>query len=252
MTAERTKSSFVDAHCHVDLFPQPTRIVELAEAQRIYTIAVTNAPSVFEHTVRLASRSKYIRPALGLHPELVHTHAHELDRFRSHLLQTRYVGEIGLDYLTTDKHIRLEQRRILETIANWVHESGDKVLTLHSRRAVTDVLDVLKGIKARMILHWFSGTPKEVDRAVAEGYYFSINGAMMQSNKGRAVVTRIPKNRILTETDGPFVRDGTTPATPVTVMATVSQLAAHWQIPPAHVQAAILENFRTVLTGHSP
>lgn len=252
MTAEQKKSSFVDAHCHIDLFPHPAQIIELAEAQQIYTIAVTNAPSVFEHTVRLTSGLKYAWPALGLHPELAHTHAHELDRFRSYLFQTRYVGEVGLDYVTSDKRIRLEQRRILETIAGWVHESGDKVLTLHSRRAVGDVLDVLKGIRARMILHWFSGTEKELNRAITEGYFFSVNTAMMHSERARGLVGRMPRDRILTETDGPFVRDGNTPATPATVMATVTQLAEHWQLPTADAQATILENFRTVLTGSLP
>ena len=103
-------SAFVDAHCHIDLFPLPEQIVEQAEAHRIYTIAVTNAPSVFAHTAGLASGSKYIRPAIGLHPELVHSHSHELDQFRSHLAHTRYVGEVGLDYTTSDHEVRLLQR----------------------------------------------------------------------------------------------------------------------------------------------
>lgn len=241
-------SAFVDAHCHIDLFPRPAQIVEQAVAQRIYTIAVTNAPSVFEHTVRLASGSKYVRPALGLHPELVHSHNHELDQFHRYLPQTRYVGEVGLDYTTSDHNIRLQQRQVLATIAGWANESGDKVLTLHSRRAVSDVLAVLKGINARMILHWFSGTYKELERAIADGYFFSINGAMLQSEKGRALVVRMPRDRILTETDGPFVKDGNLPATPTAVKATVTQLADLWGLPSANTQSTVLENFRSILS----
>ena len=249
MTGEHSMSAFVDAHCHVDLFPHPARIVEQAEAQRIYTIAVTNAPSVFEHTARLADGSKYIRPALGLHPELVHSHKHELDQFRRYLPQTRYIGEVGLDYTTLDQDIRSQQRQVLATIASWANDAGDKVLTLHSRRAVSDTLDVLKGIKARMILHWFTGTYKELDRAIAEGFFFSVNGAMMQSAKGRGLVVRMPKDRVLTETDGPFVKDGSSPATPAAVKATVAHLAGLWELPPADVQARVLDNFRDVLVG---
>ena len=247
MTGEHNMSAFVDAHCHVDLFPHPARIVEQAEAQRIYTIAVTNAPSVFQHTARLADGSKYIRPALGLHPELVHSHKHELDQFRRYLPQTRYIGEVGLDYTTLDQDIRSQQRRVLATIAGWANDAGDKVLTLHSRRAVSDTLDVLKGIKARMILHWFTGTNKELDRAIAEGFFFSINGAMMQSAKGRGLVARMPKHRVVTETDAPFVKIGTSFATPAAVIETVKQLAVLWELPPINVQATVLENFRGVL-----
>jgi len=252
VTGEHSTSAFVDAHCHVDLFPQPAHIVEQAETQRIYTIAVTNAPRVFEHTARLASGSKYIRPALGLHPELAHSHKHELEQFRCYLPQTRYIGEVGLDYTTLDQGIRLQQRQVLATIAEWANESGDKVLTLHSRRAVPDLLDVLKGIKARMILHWFSGTYKELDRAIADDYFFSINGAMMQSAKGRALVVRMPKDRILTETDGPFVKDGTSPATPTAVKVTVTHLADLWGLPLGDAQAKVLENFRSILVGTAP
>lgn len=252
MTGEHAASSFVDAHCHVDLFPQPALIVELAEAQRIYTVAVTNAPRVFEHTAKLASGSKYVRPALGLHPELAHSHKHEMEQFRCYLPQTRYIGEVGLDYTTLDQDIRLQQRQVLATIADWANESGDKVLTLHSRRAVSDVLAVLKGIRAHMILHWFSGTYKELDRAIAEGYFFSVNGAMMQSTKGRALVTRMPKDRILTETDGPFVKNGNSPATPTAVKATLTHLADLWDLPHADAQAKVLENFRTVLVSTVP
>ena len=249
MTEGGSPSAFVDAHCHVDLFPLPARIVEQAEAHRIYTIAVTNAPSVFAHTAGLASGSKYIRPAIGLHPELVHIHIHELGQFCSHLADTRYVGEVGLDYTTPDREVRLLQRQVLTRIAEWVNEAGDKVLTLHSRRAATDVMAVLKGVKARMILHWFSGTYKELDQAVADGYFFSVNGAMMQSAKGRAVVMRIPRERILTETDGPFTRDGSSPATPTSVKLTVTLLAELLGLPQADVQALVIANFRDVLTA---
>lgn len=249
MTAEHTAPTYVDAHCHIDLFPQPAQIVEQAQSQRIYTIAVTNAPSVFEHTAQLVSASKYVRAALGLHPELVHSHGHELERFRHYLPQTRYVGEVGLDHTTADKDIRQKQRHTLETIAAWVDEAGDKVLTLHSRRAASEVLDVLKGIRARRILHWFSGTPKELERAISEGYFFSINGAMMQSAKGRGLASRIPQDRALTETDGPFVKDGLSPATPSTVTQTIALIADLWAVPADQAQAKVLENFRSLLVA---
>ena len=67
--------------------------------------------------------------------------------FYSHLAHTRYVGEVGLDYTTPDRDVRLLQRQVLTRIADWVNAAGDKVLTLHSRRAATDVMAVLKGVK---------------------------------------------------------------------------------------------------------
>jgi TatD DNase family protein len=239
---------FVDAHCHIDLYKHPQQVIEQAENEHIYTLAVTNAPSVFAHTAALVSQSKYVRPAIGLHPELVHSHKHEIEAFHACLSQTRYVGEIGLDYSTTDEGIRLAQRQVLSTIANWVNECGDKVLTVHSRRATPDVISILSGIKAKIILHWFSGNRQDLTRAIGGGFFFSVNNAMLHSETGRSLVLQMPRERVLTETDGPFVQDGAGPATPTTVKATVRSLAELWERSPADVQAATLDNFRMLLT----
>jgi TatD DNase family protein len=241
--------AFVDAHCHIDLYKDPQQVIDQAEDEHIYTIAVTNAPSVFAHTAALVVQSKYVRPALGLHPELVHSHEHEIETFRAHLSQTRYVGEIGLDYSTPDQEIRSAQRHVLSTIAKWVDESGDKVLTVHSRRATRDVISILNGINAKVILHWFSGTKKELDRAADSGFFFSVNNAMLHSEVGRSLVLQMPRERVLTETDGPFVQDGAGPATPLTVKATVRGLAELWERSPGDVQAVTLDNFRLLLAG---
>jgi TatD DNase family protein len=241
------KRSFVDAHCHIDLYKRPQEVIDQAENEHIYTIAVTNAPSVFAHTAALVAESKYVRPAIGLHPELVHSHKHELEAFQSYLSQTRYVGEIGLDYSSRDEEIRSAQRQVLSAIATWVNECGDKVLTVHSRRAAHDVISILSGINARVVLHWFSGTKKELDRAINGGFFFSVNSAMLHSEAGRALVLRMPRERVLTETDGPFVQDGEEPATPATVKTTVRSLAQLWGISPDDVQAATLVNFRLLL-----
>jgi TatD DNase family protein len=244
---EEPVQGFVDAHCHIDLYKHPQQIIDQAENEHIYTIAVTNAPSVFAHTAALVAQSKYVRAAIGLHPELVHSHKHELETLRVHLSQTRYVGEIGLDYSTIDEEIRSAQRQVLSTIASWVNESGDKVLTVHSRRATRDVISILSGINAKVILHWFSGTKKELDRAIGSGFFFSVNSAMLHSEAGRALVLQMPRERVLTETDGPFVHDGAGPATPTTVKATVRGLADLWGQLPDDVQAATIDNFRMLL-----
>jgi TatD DNase family protein len=239
--------AFVDAHCHIDLYKAPRRTIEQAESDRIYTIAVTNAPSVFAHTAALVAGSRYVRAAIGLHPELVHSHKHELEAFHDCLTQTRYVGEVGLDYVTLDEEIRSQQRLVLSTVAGWANETGDKILTVHSRRAARDVISILSGIKARVILHWFSGTKKDMERAVKCGFFFSVNNAMLRSEAGRALILQMPTERVLTETDGPFVQDGQEPATPSTVKTTIRELAELWGRSSDDVQASTLDNLKMML-----
>lgn len=78
-------------------------------------------------------------------------------------------------------------------------------MSVHSRKAEKEVLDILKkyAIK-KVIFHWYSGPLGLIEDIVNEGYYFSINEAMTKSNSGRNIINKIPRNRILTESDSPF------------------------------------------------
>ena len=71
--------------------------------------------------------------------------------------------------------------------------------------------------------------------------------AMLRSAKSRALVLRMPKERVLTETDGPFVHDGDGPATPITIRTTVTSLGELWGQASEDVQARILGNFKRLL-----
>ena len=98
-------------------------------------------------------------------------------------------------------------------------------------------------------MHWFSGTKKELERAITSGFFFSVNSAVLHSKAGRAPVLQMPRERVLTETEGPFVQNGTSPATPTTAKGTVRSLAELWEKAPSGVQAATLDNFRMILTA---
>lgn len=241
-------SPLVDAHCHIDLFKRPTEIIAEAEANRIYTIAVTNAPSVFRHTQALVAHCRYVRPALGLHPELVHSHGHQVHMLKPLLKETRYVGEIGLDYTTTDQEIRRAQREVLNQILLWCSEYKDKVLTLHSRRAAADTIAAVgKDYPGTVILHWFSGGVRELEQALTYGMYFSVNTAMVQSKKGRSLILRIPKEQILTETDGPFVSVLSQPAKPPHIKEVLQGIANLWKVSYEEARERVLVNFQGLL-----
>lgn len=236
-------SVLVDAHCHLDLFPDPVALARRINAGRIHTIAVTNAPSVFAHTERLSAGSAYLHAAVGLHPELVATHGHELERMRPALERTRYVGEVGLDYTTNDLALRLRQRDVFTKILGHCAELGGKTITVHSRRAVADTIDAIgERFPGRVILHWFTGTRKELERALRFGLYLSVNSAMVQTQKGRDLIAAMPQERVLTESDGPFVRVGAKCADPTSATVVVRYLANHWQRTDNETRQLVLAN----------
>lgn len=239
---------FIDAHCHVDLYESPHAVAKTVHAKRIHTIAVTNAPFVFDFTRKLAEQSEYLHAAVGLHPELVGDHGDQVDLLRRLIPTCRFVGEVGLDYVTQDDELRKRQRSVFQQVLQECAAARGRILTIHARRASADVIDMVGNqFPGTAILHWFSGTQKELRRAIDYGFYLSVNQAMLLSKSGQAVIDAIPDDRLLTETDGPFTKEGTKPATPECVINTCALLGRRWNKSPEDVARTIRGNFLAVL-----
>ncbi len=134
----------IDFHCHLDLYPDPPAIARECVARDLYVLSVTTAPSAFAGTSALTRDVARIRTALGLHPQLASERKVELELFARLLPETRYVGEIGLDGAPELKPSWADQMTVFTRILETCTEAGGRILTLHSRRATTAVLDVLE------------------------------------------------------------------------------------------------------------
>jgi len=119
------------------------------------------------------------------------------------LPEARYIGEVGLDFVDTT--YKNEQIAFFNELIERCRFDRDKIITIHSRRAVRQVLRIIgNNYRFKPILHWFTGSNDEILEAVDAGFYFSINGAMMTSKRFLALLPLIPKERLLLETDSPF------------------------------------------------
>ena len=247
--SRQSAREYVDAHCHVDLFREPTRLVADAAKRQVHTIAVTNAPFVFPHTEAIARGNPFVHAALGLHPELVGTHGQQLGRFVELLKSTRFVGEVGLDYTTNDVDLRKRQRSVFESILQHCAGARErKVITVHSRRAAADVIAALgTKLPGTVILHWFTGTLRELERALAAGVMFSVNSAMLSGQSGQRLVRAMPRDMVLTESDGPFVGPKTAPESPASMEGTIARLAAVWGVEREEARRVVAGNFRSTV-----
>jgi TatD DNase family protein len=248
-----TKRALVDFHCHLDLYPDHAALVSECERQEIFTLAVTTTPRAWPRNNELATRTRHVRAALGLHPQLVSERADELPIWEAYLKDTRYVGEVGLDAGPRYYRSLSEQKRIFEHILRACAEAGDKILTIHSVRAASQVLDMVETClvpsHSKAVLHWFTGTKSEARRAANIGCYFSINSRMLESERGQAIVASLPSDRLLTETDGPFVDVGTRHVRPSDVMTTVKALARVRGSDDESMAATITRNLKALVSG---
>lgn len=240
--------NLIDTHFHLDLYPNSETVVREIEQSKIYTIAVTNTPSVFEYTYKLTEKLKFIRAAIGLHPELALQRKAELPLFKKYLAVTRFVGEIGLDYGNLNENEKHQQRKIFGQILENCAMYSNKVLSVHSRGTASDVISAVgNNYPGKVILHWFSGSMKELEKAVEFGYYFSINSAMASSVKGKKIILGIPNCKMLTETDGPFITNKNVPVLPSNISETISIVAALKQVDKELVKGDIFNNFKRLL-----
>lgn len=192
-----------DTHYHLDLQKARFSAIREIEEKQIYTIAVTNLPDLYRREISEVS-SKYIRLALGFHPELVHEYKNQIPLMWDLLPSARYIGEVGLDF--TDKAHQKEQMDFFSELVERCRFDRNKIFTIHSRKAVGKVLEILgDNYRFKAILHWFTGSKRELSEAVEKGCYFSINSAMVKSNRFLEMLPLIPSNRLLLETDGPFI-----------------------------------------------
>lgn len=233
----------IDTHCHVDRFRDPSGLARQCEDRRILTVAVTNVPSHYQLALPHLSEMKYVRPALGLHPMAVEESHGELPLFLRLLPESDFIGEIGLDLSKEGFPTRTTQVRVFAAIIEALAGTS-KFVTMHSRGAADEVLEMLKRFEFRnAVFHWYSGTLRTLEEAIEWGCWFSVNPSMIASQKGMEIVSRIPRDRVLTETDGPYVTIGKRPAQPPDVGRVLASLAASWGMSLTDAELQVHKNF---------
>lgn len=243
----------IDFHAHLDLYSDPHAVAKECHARGMYVLSVTTTPSAWEGTTMLAEPGSRIRTALGLHPQLAHQRKNELDLFDKHLPNTPYIGEIGLDGAPDFKRHWEDQLAVFDHILNSCTRAGGRIMTIHSRRASAAVLDRLEAFPNAgvPILHWFTGSRRELERAVSLGCWFSIGPAMLEAASSRKLIDGMPRDRILTETDGPFAKISGRQAMPWDVQIATAKLGELWSLPCGEVDNVLHKNLRRLVTRQS-
>lgn len=233
----------IDTHCHIDLYPNPNKIIEDLVKNNSTILSMTNLPSHFEMGLPHFNSLKKIRVALGMHPLMAIHHKKEFNLFVKNFDKTSYIGEVGLDFSAegiSTKEIQLQTfLKILKLVSG-----QKKILSIHSRKAEKEVLELLVKNNIRSaIFHWYSGGLNLIKEISEVGFYFSINPAMIRSASGRKIINKIPKSLVLTETDGPFISQNGNILKPGEVESVLVYLAKEWNVSARNLEDQINSNF---------
>ena len=247
----------IDSHCHLD-FPdfadELDAVVARARAADIGRI-VTISTRVAKHAglIAIAERFPDVFCSVGTHPHNAHE---ELDITTADLVaRTRHpkvvaIGEAGLDY-HYDLSPRDAQEQGFRAHIAAARETG-LPLVIHAREADADVADILEEETRRgafpAVLHCFTGGRDLAQRAIALGLSISFTGILTfkKSDDLRAIAAELPADRILVETDAPYLAPGKFRGKrnePAYVVETARVLAETRGVAPDEIARQTTENF---------
>ena len=160
-------------------------------------------PFVNIHTHRPTGHG--IEPAsVGIHPW--EAAEGDLATVREHVGPAQIVGEIGLDYHWEDECPREKQKEVLIAQLK-LAKKHDLPVVIHDREAHGDMMDILRKYKPKGVVHCFSGSAELAQETVKLGMYIGLGGVVTFKNARHSVevAKAIPLDRLLTETDAPYM-----------------------------------------------
>lgn len=211
-----------DMHCHLAFSPDTQASAIALRQEGIGGMCATVTPDEY-HLASLTladelNRNSNFKLGVGLHPWWLSDGscgADAVDKLVAYAAETRFIGEVGLDFAPRRAESAQLQRTVFARIAA---ASRGKVLSVHAVKSASVALDLMENVGliapggvqgaespdgTAVIFHWFSGSGVELARAIECGCYFSINPRMLSTKRGRAYVQQIPEEKLLLESDLP-------------------------------------------------
>ena len=255
----------IDSHCHLadEVFAGDLDLVvarsKAAGLERVLVILEGGNTGEAAQARTLEAMWPEVRVSVGVHPHQAHTFAgdpaaaaaivrEQLDVTPS----ARAIGEIGLDY-HYDLSPRDVQHEVFRTQVRLARDI-DRPVVIHTREAEEDTIAILKeegGGDVRGVLHCFTGTAALARAALGLGFYISVAGIVTFPKAGelRNTLQEVPIDRLLTETDSPFLAPVPFRGKrnePAHVARVVAQLAALHGVAPREMAERTAANFHTL------
>lgn len=235
----------IDTHFHLDHYKEHQKIYAGINERKQYTLCMTNSPGVYRSCKRIYPETKYLKFALGFHPQEISLNETDFYDFMQLVNETNYVGEVGLDFSRQSYISRNKQCMYFEKIVKVCAEKN-KLMSVHLRRAEKEAISILKEYRpCRCIIHWFNGNRNQLQQLLDIGCFFSINSNMVTNEKSKEKLYLIPKTRILIESDGPFTKIGEKKYT-FNDLAKIYGLVAGYYNEPDIIKI-VHDNFRSIL-----
>lgn len=208
---------FFDSHCHLNdekFDDDRDEIIKKLKENEISNCIVAgyNIKSS-EFALKLAKENKFIYAIAGISPNDIPQNEEELWKQLEKINKianedkVKAIGEIGLDYYWNKENKEIQKKAFIEQIK--IANKLDKPIVIHTRDAAVDTIDILKNniVKNKGIFHCCPQNMELIREALNLGYYISFAGPITFKNSKNAkeIVNMVPNDRILIETDSPYL-----------------------------------------------
>lgn len=200
----------IDTHAHLNTHSFKKDRFSIIEGCLLNNISLINIGTNFSDSkIAVEIAEKYpsgVYASVGIHPseiekEFNFSQLKELAKSKKVVA----IGEIGLDYFYPSDISDFKERQkefFLEQIK--IAEELNLPIVIHSREAFDDLYEILKERKLKGVIHCFTGSVEDLERFLSLGYYIGLNGIIFKMDLDK-VIKKIPNEKILIETDCPFL-----------------------------------------------
>ncbi len=237
------KWRLVDSHCHIDMAAFDSDRVDTIERAHRAGIAIINSGVDLDSNLATKALLHYtnVFASYGLTPTRCRQ-ASAVERFiRQNVDSARAIGEVGLDFY----HVKQEPERTRqqEVLCQFVRlsEELDLPLVLHSRDAEARVFELVQNVNT-VVYHCYSGSVELAKRIVDCGHYISISTRVCRSAHHKELVKALPHERVLIETDSPFLSCRKGRNEPAFVEDALTVIAGIWEENAKEIASTLVKN----------
>ena len=224
----------IDVHCHLqqkDYDNDRDEVINDLKKNLKAVITSCAHPKNFDLTMKLIEKYKgFVFGAFSIHPIYVKEFpSEEREKYFNLLRENRdkivAIGETGLDYYwIKEDRWKEEQKKLFVEMINLSKELN-KPLVIHARESYEDCIYILEKEGAEKVdLHMFGGR-KLLDRVIKNGWYISMNAILLRSKNHKKIIRDTPLDRIMLETDSPWLNPNGGRNTPLTIKVVAEKIA---------------------------
>jgi TatD DNase family protein len=211
----------LDSHCHLQLFPieKQRQLLKDMATQDIGAVIIGTHPEDCDSAVNLAKENNNVWCALGFHPteaEKIPDFSKAIEKIENWLKDQTVsskivaIGEIGLDYFGLPLQSVKDRQEQLFRLQIKLAQKYHKPIIVHSRESYDEIYRILQEENvSRVVMHFFNGSAKRAQQFLELGAYISFSPIITFTEDYNKAVLSVPLEKLLLETDSPFVRENT-------------------------------------------